>query len=341
MKSLRYRLSVLYASSLAALLMALAVATYIHLNHELREEVIERTHPDHPNWVLHADFAASEVNDILGELFELWVIIGFPLLVMSAGIGWLLARKSVRPFEILNDQLGRIGPNSLSSRLTTKEPDPHLHQMVERINAVLERVEAGYNRLDDYATTVAHELRTPVMAMRLQLEGAGGNVDPALADSLQEELASLSGYIERSLLSARAENGHLDTQITTVEISVFLRDLIEPHAMMAREEGREMRLESSGSFHVRTDKALLRQVIDNLLVNALQHGTGDIQLRVIPRADKLALLVVNSCGGSPARRGNGIGLRLVHAIASALPDTRFLRHAGTRWHAAMLVLPAA
>lgn len=341
MKSLRHRLSILYASSLAALLMALALATYHHLNHELREEVIERTHPNHPEWVLHAAFAESEVDDILGELFELWVLIGLPLLVLSAGIGWLLARKSVRPFEMVNEQLGRIGPNSLSSRISTDEPDPQLHQMVERINAVLDRVEAGYNRLDAYATTVAHELRTPVMAMRLQLESAAGRVDATLADGLQDELASLSSYIERSLLSARAENGHLDTHVAVVDISALLKDLIEPHAMMAREEGRELEFEATHPLPALTDKALLRQIIDNLLVNALQHGKGTIHVRVVRQGNNTVVLVANPCGESRARKGNGIGLRLILALACALPDTTFRDHHGKRWHAARLTMPGA
>lgn len=339
MRSLRHRLNLLYTVTALGLLAALGLATYLHLNHELREESLERTHPGHPDWVLHGNFSRAEVNDVVGELFVVWAMVGIPLLAASVAAGWWLAGKSTRPFEELNAQIGSIGPESLSTRVSTTEQDPNLQLMVHRVNELLDRVQHGFERLDSFAAMVAHELRTPIMVMRTRLESSESAIDPALAEDMQEELSRLAGYIERCLVSARAENNHLVMRIESVNLWSLAVELAEAHGLMAREEGRSLVLDRRDTPTVLLDPDLFRQMLDNLLVNALQHGEGDMALRIRTCGSHAVVLVANRRSKSATRRGNGIGLRLVRALAAALPDSRLVCHRGTKWFAVRLFLP--
>jgi signal transduction histidine kinase len=341
--SLRWRLTLFYVASMALLLLVLAAATYRHLDHELREEAVERIHPNHLDWVLHADFLNQEINDIVGELFEVWSVIALPMLVLSLAAGMWLSRRSLQPVRELNRHLAEIGPTSLSERVEVVEADPDLQRLAEQINGLLGRVENGYERLSSYSTTVAHELRTPIMLMRLQIERAGGSIEPDLAEDLQEELARLGDYIERTLLSARAEQGKFEIQPREFDLTACVCDLAEGHTLLAKEEGRVISVDAVAPVMVHSDPVAFRHIFDNLMANALRHGVGGIAIRVKKRGQNATLLIANRVSGekSPANPGVGVGLRLVSALAGALPGTRYRSHHGKRWHAAALRLPGA
>ena len=339
--SLRWRLTLFYVASMAVLLLILAAATYIHLDYELRQEAVERTHPDHPDWVLHAAFLNQEVKDIVGELFEIWSVIAIPLLALILLAGMWLARKSLRPVHELNVRLADIGPSSLSERVAIGDADPELQRLNIQINGLLDRVEQGYERLSSYSTTVAHELRTPIMLMRLQIERAGKDIEPELAEELQEELARLGDYIERTLLSARAEQGKFQPSTRDFNLTERIRDLAEGHTLLAGESGRGIVVDAPSSLPAFSDPGAFRHIFDNLVTNALRHGTGDIFIRAKRHRRKVILLVVNRIAhGRPiSEPGAGVGLRLVSALARALPGASYRAHHGSRWHAATLSLP--
>ena len=341
--SLRWRLTLFYVASMLLLLVLLATATYTHLDYELRQEAVERIHPGHPDWVLHAAFVKQEVADIVGELFEIWSAIAIPLLALMLLAGMWLARKSLRPVRELNLRLAEIGPSNLSRRVEITDADAELQRLTLQVNGLLERVEQGYDRLASYSTTVAHELRTPIMLMRLQIERAGEGIEPELAEELQDELARLGDYIERTLLSARAEQGKFQPSLRDFDLTERTRDLTEGHALLAGESGRRIRVEAPPSLQARSDPDAFRYIFDNLVTNAMRHGTGDITIRVKGQDRHAIVMVVNAIarGKAKADSGAGVGLRLVSALARALPGAKYLSHHGSHWHAAILSLPHA
>lgn len=340
--SLRWRLTAFYVGTIAAMLLVLAAVTYRHLDHELREEAVERFHPGHKDWVLHANFVNQEINDILGELFEIWSIVAVPMLALSLLAGMLLARRSLRPVHELNLQLAGIGPGNLGERVGEMDADPELLRLATQVNGLLERVENGYQRLSSYSTTVAHELRTPIMLMRLQIERAGRDIEPGLAEELQEELARLGNYIERTLLSARAEQGAFEIHEREFDLAACLCDLAEGHVLLAKENGRIITVDAPSTLLANSDPSALRHIFDNLVVNALRHGQGDVAIRARRRGDRVYLFIVNSVEGEvkPADQGvgAGVGLRLVSALVRALPGSGYQSHHGSRWHAALVTL---
>ena len=78
MKALRWRLTLWFAASLLVVVSVLALSGLWHLDHELRQEKWERTHPAHPDWILHGSFTDREVQDIVGELARFWTMVGVP-----------------------------------------------------------------------------------------------------------------------------------------------------------------------------------------------------------------------------------------------------------------------
>ncbi|NOS70603.1 MAG: hypothetical protein HOP33_11820 [Verrucomicrobia bacterium] len=341
MKSLRWRLTLWFSVSMLIVVTGLILAARWHLDYELRQEKWERTTPEHPDWILHGSFSDTEVQEILGELVRFWILVGVPLVSLALVFAYFIARRSVRPVREVNRQLSGLGPTTLAQRLQAPDVDPEVGELVRRVNELLARLEQAFTHLQEYTTQVAHELRTPLQLMRLQIEANAAGMKPELAEDLQEELARLTSYVETALTIARAEQGRLELQTESLPLKDFLADTLELFSRLAAAEGRRLLWSCSADVVVLADRSTLKQILFNVLSNALKHGEGDILLRVRHRCRSVNLLVGNrTAERTPnSKQGLGIGLRLVQALSNQTKQTRLaIRHRGFFW--VRLQLPA-
>jgi signal transduction histidine kinase len=323
MKSLRWRLTAWFALSLLLVVAVLIVSAHWHLDYELRKEKWERSNPAQPDWILHGSFTDKEVHDILGELLQFWMIVGIPTVALALLAAYFLARHSTRPVRKLNAQLAQLGAGSLGQRLHAPDADPEIAELVQHLNDVLARLETSFNQLREYSSQVAHELRTPLQLMKLQIETNAAKMEPELAEDLQEELGRLSNYVETALTIARAEQGRLEMNPEALPLKEFLTDVVEPFGRLATAGGRRLLWSCPTEAIAWTDPNLLKQILFNLLSNALKHGCDEILFRVRCGGNAVWFLIGNrsAARGSGQANGLGIGLRLVRALASQLQGT--------------------
>jgi signal transduction histidine kinase len=342
MKSLRWRLTAWFAVSLLLVVCVLIVSAHWHLDYELRKEKWERSNPARPDWILHGNFTDKEVQDILGELLQFWLIVGIPTVGLSLLAASFLARHSTRPVRNLNTQLAQLGAANLGQRLQAPDVSPEIAELVQHLNELLKRLETSFTQLRDYSSQVAHELRTPLQLMKLQVELNATKMEPELAEALQEELARLSNYVESALMIARAEQGHLELNSESLALKDFLTDMIEPFSRLASANQRRLLWSCPKESIAWTDRNILKQVLFNLLNNALQHGREDILLRVRACRGSIWFLVGNrpAVRGSKDRNGLGFGLRLVRALVSQLDRTN-LTFRRTSYFWARLRIPSS
>ena len=342
MKSLRWQLTAWFAVSLLLVVSVLMVSAHWHLDYELRKEKWERSNPARPDWVLHGSFTDKEVHDILGELLQFWVIVGIPTVGLALLAAYFLARHSTKPVRNLNAQLAKLGAASLGERLQAPDATPEIAELVRHLNELLKRLETSFTQLRDYSSQVAHELRTPLQLMQLQVELNASKMEPELAEALQDELARLVNYVESALMIARAEQGRLELNPESLALKDFLTDMVEPFSRLAAANQRRLFWSCSIEAIAWTDRNLLKQILFNLLNNALQHGREDILLRVRSCGGSIWVLIGNrpAVRGSKDADGLGIGLRLVRALVSQLERTKLtIRKTSHFW--ARLRIPSA
>lgn len=341
MKSLRWRLTLWFGISLLVVVTGLILAAHKHLDYELRQEKWERTAPEHPDWILHGSYSDKEVEDILGELVRFWILVGVPLVGLALASAYFIARRSDRPVRDVNRQLAGLGPTTLAERVKAPDVDPEVGELVRHVNELLARLELAFTHLQEYTTQVAHELRTPLQLMRLQIDKNAAGMKPELAEGLQEELARLTSYVETALTIARAEQGRLELHTESLQFKEFLSDTLELFSRLAEADGRRLLWSCPEGIMVQADPSLLKQMLFNLLSNALKHGELDILLRVHRQARWVSLLVGNRAtdGKLKPKHGLGIGLRLVRALSSQMRQTRLtIRHQRFFW--ARIQLPS-
>ena len=321
--SLRLRLAFWFGLSLTAIVVIMAWSADYYLRDELKYEKWDRDSNNGVSWPLGRNYSDAEIHDIVSELTEYWIIIAMPLVLGAAGVGYYLARQSTAPARDINRQLAAIHLDSLERRVDSGTADPDYQELALHLNELLARLDKSFEHYREYSTHVAHELRTPIHMLRLQLEKAAPSLPPELAESLENELLRLGQLVDGLLTAARAEHGHIKPQLITLDWDHFITDFLEPYKLLAAEVGRVLVI---GTRHhqcvrIHVDPALLRQILHNLLDNALKYGSGPVRIRTRHTASAaFQVVIANRTTAERRSAGMGIGLRLSHSLAALQPQ---------------------
>lgn len=316
--SYRFRIAAWMVLSCMLIIMVMIYVGHRQLEEELREGHKDQTHPEMPGWTLHNSYAEEEIQDILGEMLEQWALVAVPMVVLSLGAGLLLARRSLRPMHDINRQLGEMRPNSLHGGISIPEADPIIADLASRLNALLDRAGIAYQEMAEFSARVAHELRTPLMLLRLRLEHAPPGTPPAFQEELQDEIARLSRFVERSLLAVKAEQGGLVPVTAPLSLSVLVRDVAEDYQLLADERAIAMVLEVEENIQIDADSDLLRQALHGLLENAARYAKSRILVSCRTENGGSFVEIHNDIDlTTMATAGLGLGLRLVRRISEA------------------------
>jgi len=271
-----------------------------------------------------------------------WAAFSFAT-ALGVVLGFLLGSRPSRHLRSINDQLAALQPETLGNRIKAPGRDPEIAELVRQINALLSRVGRSYDELSEFSARVAHELRTPLTLLRMRVEESAADLPPDFSEELQEEIRRLSRLVDRSLATARAQGGRLPVKIATVDLSGLLEELREDYETLAKTKDVPLGWEVPAGVPVSADRDLLRQILHNLLDNALRHGSGRTDV-LVARRDKGDLVGIEirneSCHRKKNTDGTGIGLRLVKALVGSMPGMEFSAARQESHYTAMLVCPA-
>jgi signal transduction histidine kinase len=211
--------------------------------------------------------------------------------------------------------------------------DAEFRSLLSHLNDLLSRLNASFEEMNKYAAKVSHELRTPLAIMRLKVEQGAGRIDEDLAEELESELHRLTHVVEQSLLIAKAEQGRLVVQRKESNLSSMVTDLVEDFQLLAQEDGRHLSLHAKPGVQVTSDERHLRQILQNLLTNALKHGHGDLRVRVTETSRGAALTIINRVSPRPEPEETlGLGLRVVEALLRLDSSIKFKQRRFGRYH---------
>jgi two-component system OmpR family sensor kinase len=269
------------------------------------------------------------------------------VLLGLAALSLWTVRKELRPLERIEETAGAIAAGDLSRRVDVVDPRTEVGRLGLSLNAMLAQIERAFderraseNRLRRFLADASHELRTPLTSIRGYAElfrrGAGARPED-LATSMrriEEEAARMGVMVDDLLLLARLDQGR-PMELAAVDLSAIASDAVADARTV--HGGRQISVDAPDRLEVPGDEARLREVVANLLSNALEYTDGAIEVSV--RADTgSALFEVADHGtglseeqrahvfepfyrADPARTrrsgGAGLGLSIVSAIVAA------------------------
>ena len=272
----------------------------------------------------------------------LWV--GFPAVVLSIIGGWWLMRKALAPVAILTEAARAVNERNLNQELPRTHNRDELDQLAEVLNGMTARLNGAFTRIRDFTLHASHELKTPITVLcgETETELRDESLDAThreRAASRLEELRRLARIVDGLTLLAKADAGLISLPQTPVRFDELVNDSFADAQILAEVSGLEVRLEACEQASVLGDPHRLRQLLLNLLDNAIKYnqpgGSVTVDLRC---ADKAAELTISNTGpgiprdvlprvfdrfyrGDAAHSGNvegsGLGLSIAQWIVSA------------------------
>lgn len=251
---------------------------------------------------------------------------------------WWAVAKALHPLTDLGGELAKRSPDRLDPLRVSPMPS-ELEPLVERLNALLRRVESALGAEKRFTGDAAHELRTPVAALSAQAQVAFAETDPSLrAHALGAVLAAaerMSRLVEQLLTLARADSA-LAAAWPAIDLADIAREVVADLAPAALAGGVELELDAPGRAALRGERGWLAILVRNLVDNAVRHSPSAGVVRVSLQVDDgVVRLEVSDQGGGVAQAlreklgqrfwrgegdaavgtGSGLGLSIVRRIA--------------------------
>ncbi len=300
--------------------------------------------PDGANYTVEVGAPLDPVETMLDRLF-LQLALGLPIAVLVAiGGGYLLVGRALAPVGQIAGKAAQITQHNLSERLPVARTADELERLSLSLNRMIGRLEDAFLNEKRFIADASHELRTPLTTMRAELEGmvSDGHITADLRETLGsvlEEVERLSEIVEGLSAISRLDAGEAQTEWIPFDLSQLAATTADQMSLLAEDKGIAVRCDAGQPVMVSGDRARLKQVVVNLLDNAIKYTPekGAIHLNVAA-VNGHALLEVSDNGiGIPADAlphvfnrffrvdkartrdpgGAGLGLSIVKSICTA------------------------
>jgi two-component system OmpR family sensor kinase len=307
----------------------------------------------------------SEVDTAIGDLSTMYLRISVGALVLLGALGYALVRSSLRPLEEVEQTAEGIAAGDLSRRVPVRRPRSEVGRLAGAFNTMVERIESAFRaserseasarsseeRMRRFVADASHELRTPLTSIRgyaeLYRQGAATSPEDVagVLRRIEEQAARMGLLVDDLLLLARLdqqrplEHMRVDLAVLTVDAVHDVHAVAPDRAVGLRLPPADDSTEEPAEVPVLGDEARLRQVLGNLVNNAILHTPSGTPVEVRVRAEgQDAVLEVADKGpglppdqaervferfyrADPARGrisgGTGLGLAIVAAIVAA------------------------
>jgi len=230
----------------------------------------------------------------------LWVFMALATLAIGL-LGWFVVRRGLSPLLAIKLQAAEITANRLHTRLPVESIPLELADLADTLNSMLSRLEESFQRLSDFSSDLAHELRTPVSNLLTQTQVTLSKARSAedyrdILASNAEEFERLSRTISDMLFLAKADNNQIVPNQEPIDLAEEISDLLEYYDVLAEEKA--IALSLSGSGKIVGDRLMLRRAVSNLLSNALRHtpNGGVVTVQINETDGEMTHIAVENTG---------------------------------------------
>lgn len=312
-----------------------------------RHRSIERQldRPNLPAYKIRVGTLMQFIEEDVGRLTRILAPVGLAILLIAPLGGLLLAERAIEPLQRLIRTTERLRPSHLEERLGLRGVGDELDQLAGKINTFLDEIADHLRKNREFVANAAHDLRSPLAAIQSSVQVALQNPRTVeeheeLLFQIEEEVTHLSQLVNQLLQLAETEATAAEIPLEPVRLAEILQRAIEMFEPVAEEAGIQLKFQPANEVMVQGQPRQLRQVLTNLVDNAIKftHRDGIVTLGL--EADLksgMGILTVKDTGiGIPpeavdrifdrfyqversrqrfgTNRGNGLGLSICKSI---------------------------
>jgi signal transduction histidine kinase len=288
----------------------------------------------------HVYLAVSERDElhVLRVLRVRFLLLWLLNVALGFGIVFFITRRMLLHVREITEAASRIGESDLSERVPSTGRNDEVGQLASTLNRMLDRIERSIHQLHTITDSLAHDLRSPLTAIRAKLEmSLGAGMREQEVESIVsaiDEVDRLTEILNKSLDVAEAQVDALRLERKAVDLDELLRVMVELYEPCMSEKGLRLQMRSAGPLTVLADEALLHRMVANLLDNEMKHLPASCTVTIaLQEAEGFAVMVLEDDGPGFAAEirsslfearvkgggseGYGLGLAFVQAVTSA------------------------
>jgi signal transduction histidine kinase len=222
----------------------------------------------------------GQVRKVMEGYVEVCFALLAGMLAVSVVTGLGLSQLVLRPVRLIRETANRIRSDNLSERIPVADVRDEISDLARLLNQMFDRLESSFNQIRRFSAEASHELKTPLSLVRLHAEKllVDGGLAPAQEEAVHvqlEELARLNQIINELLFLSRAEAQAIKFDLKMQEPARFLQSFALDACALAEHHGRRFDHTHHGEGCVAFEEKWLRQVLLNLLTNALNASPPD------------------------------------------------------------------
>lgn len=263
-------------------------------------------------------------------------------MIVAAAGGWLIGHRTLRPLTQMAIDARRVNERDPKERLAVPPVHDELARLATSFNELLDRLAAALNLQRQFMANASHELRTPVSVVRtatqvtLARDLRSANEYRESLEVIGEQADRLTRLVDAMFLLSRAEAQGVPLHREFLNLDDLLAECVRAVRVLADQRGVVVETAGAEEVGLTGDAALLRQMMANLLDNAVRHASGQVVARLDPSPAHVTLRVTDDGSGVAAADRERVFERFVRVGASngaglGLPIARWITeaHGGT------------
>jgi signal transduction histidine kinase len=275
---------------------------YDFAKHRVFERKLKK---DSGEWYyLRCGFQQIVLQDDIALINRILLLASFSILIFAPIGAYFIALRATRPIAQIIATASHLQPSNLNERLPIRGTGDELDQLSTTINGMLDRLASFIDQNRDFVANAAHELRSPLTAIRSSVEvalnrGRTPEEYAAVLTDVMEEVSRLAGLVNRLLILAEADAGRLTGTDQRTRLDKIVLESADMFEAVAEANGVHLVVGEVAEAVVAGDETCLRQVVRNLLDNAIKYNRPDGEVLVRLQIDdlqKLATLTVKDSG---------------------------------------------
>jgi signal transduction histidine kinase len=216
----------------------------------------------------------APVRDVMSGYRKVFFALLVVMLIVSIAIGYALSELMLQPVRVIQATANRIRSDNLNERIPVGDVKDEISRLARFLNQMFDRLETSFSEIRRFTADASHELKTPLSLVRLHAERllVNGNLEPAQKEAVHvqlEELARVNRIIDELLFLSRADAQAITVDMNEQAPAAFLQGFAQDASALTEHHGRRFSFTHEGDGTVAFEEKRMRQVLLNLLANAL------------------------------------------------------------------------